>query len=279
MAGARRSVIVVVGLAVVLALLTQLSGCSSTSKAGEVTPVREGYLTVATALPAPGFWNGTDVDHLRGGFEYRLAAAMADRLHLQLRVLDVPFERLAAGDLGGADLAMTQLSATDKRLELLSLSRPYYGAEAGLLVRPGTAVPDLAAARVLRWVVERSTTQEDLLASTIRPTAPAKVLQSIEQLADDVRAGGSDVALLDLPTALVLAHGSDGALAVAAQIETGEQLVIGLPKGSANLSAINAALGSLETDGTTKRLAEEELTPAMGRAPKDVPILVARPPS
>src|SRR5262245_56365852 len=77
-------------------------------------PVKPGVRTVATAfLHAPGFWEGSPP---RDGFEARLAAALADRLGLErVDVVRVPFAKLVAGDLGGADIALSQLSPTDKR--------------------------------------------------------------------------------------------------------------------------------------------------------------------
>ena len=46
---------------------------------------RRAELTVATSLPAPGFWDGADVDELTGGFEDGIARALADRFDLELR--------------------------------------------------------------------------------------------------------------------------------------------------------------------------------------------------
>ena len=83
---------------------------------GSFEPATPGTLTVATSLPALGFWDGDDVDDLTGGFEWGIAEALGERFDVEVTYLDVPFEQLAAGDLGEADLALAQISITDGRL-------------------------------------------------------------------------------------------------------------------------------------------------------------------
>src|SRR4029453_8585833 len=96
----RRLVVAALLVACVLA-----SGCgdeSEGSAGGTFTPATDGVLTVATNLPAPGFWDGDDVDHLTGGFEWGIATDLAKRFDLDVKFVDVPFQQLAAGDLGDA---------------------------------------------------------------------------------------------------------------------------------------------------------------------------------
>src|SRR5690606_25506783 len=96
-------------LPILLTACVSTAACADATQIAEQTfqPATEGVLTVATSLPAPGFWEGDDPDHLTGGFEYELARRLADRWDLELRVIDVPFDDLATGDLHGADLAMS----------------------------------------------------------------------------------------------------------------------------------------------------------------------------
>jgi ABC-type amino acid transport substrate-binding protein len=72
-------------------------------------PATPGTLIVATAfLPAPGFWDGTP---RVSGFEAALAKELAEGLKLKaVAVKQVPFTALAAGELGGADIALSQLA-------------------------------------------------------------------------------------------------------------------------------------------------------------------------
>ena len=69
-------------------------------------------LTVATTLPAPGFWEGDDVTIVGGGYEWGLARSLADEFDLDLKVIDVPFADIVAGQLEGADMALAQIEFT-----------------------------------------------------------------------------------------------------------------------------------------------------------------------
>ena len=75
-AGSRRLLAGVVPLVTLAALAALTVGCADTQDIADQTfhPATEGTLTVATALPAPGFWDGADVEHLEGGFEHGIAA-------------------------------------------------------------------------------------------------------------------------------------------------------------------------------------------------------------
>ena len=50
---------------------TKIGDCDITSKPNSisVTPVKAGTLTVETALPAPGWWNGTTPESIKSGYE------------------------------------------------------------------------------------------------------------------------------------------------------------------------------------------------------------------
>jgi polar amino acid transport system substrate-binding protein len=103
------------------------TGCASAGKgaAGSFDPRTANTLTVATAqIPDPGFWTGTFA-HPTGGFEYGLAKELAARFGLaKIKVVDVPFHELVRGHLGGADLALSDITITDERAEQLDFSRP-----------------------------------------------------------------------------------------------------------------------------------------------------------
>ena len=121
-----------------------LCGCGSirADARQEFRPGTDGVLTVATTLPAPGFWDQDASGTVDGGFEFEVATALADRCGLRLDVVDVPFEQFTAGDLGGADLALSQISITDGRADHVDFSTPYHTTSAGVLGPTGTEISD-----------------------------------------------------------------------------------------------------------------------------------------
>jgi polar amino acid transport system substrate-binding protein len=231
-------------------------GLRGPASGGDFEATTDGRLTVATAdLPVPGFWSGTAA-RPTGGFEWGLARALAGKLGLDgVDVVEVDFQDLVGGDLGGADLALAQLTPTGERGKHLDFSTSYLPAPPGVLVRPGTEVPDVHAAQRLDWVVQRSTTLADALEDQVRPKRAPTLVEGQGDVIDAVRSGEADAGLLDLPTALATADGSGGALAVAAQLPGEEVLAAALPEGSPNLDAVDSALRALRADGTLDDLA------------------------
>ncbi|MGE0133893.1 MAG: ABC transporter substrate-binding protein [Dehalococcoidia bacterium] len=259
----------VAALALVAAAV--LVGCSD--DVAEFEPATAGELVVATSLPAPGFWNGDSVEDLSGGFEYRIAEALAEAFGLRLRVIDLVFDRINAGDFGGADLVISQLAATAERGERMTFTRPYFFSANGVLVKTGTRLDDLEAAREARWVVEAGTIQIAFIRDVIRPSQAATVARSNDEMLAALRSGQADAALMDLLTALTTASQSQGEFEVVAQFPTSDVSGIALPKDSKNVEAVNDVLRRLEDDGDLDRFSAEELTPLLGRDPSSVPTI------
>lgn len=257
MPGVRRAVLL--GVLLLAALLA--GGCDTVRAPaeGEFEPAQEGVLTVATdLLPQPGFWEGAPKPD--GGFEWALAQELAERFGLdRVEVVERPFEQLVAGDLGGADLAMAQITPTDERDEVLDFSQPYLSANPAVLVADDFSVRDVMAARELSWAVQRDTTLEEDLDRRIVPDENVLHLDSQPEVVDAVRRGEVDAALLDLPVALAFAQRSEGELAVVAQLASDEALAVALPEGSANREAVDTAIRFLINEGKISELSERWL--------------------
>ena len=242
------------------------------------TPSTEGVLTVAVSLPAPGYWEFDAAGEPVGGFEYEIAQALADRFELRLEVIDVPFERIVAGDLGGADLALSQITVTSEREAFVQFSTPYYRSAAGVLARDGKDVRDLKTARDLSWGVRAGTTDETLVNDIIRPDRVQSFADEL-RCAQAVAAGEVDACLIDLPTALVIDNSVEGVQTVA-QFLTDEQWAVALPNGAAhadrNREVVDAGLRLMASDGALDRWADEWLTPLFATDPADVPVIEAR---
>jgi len=232
-----------------------LVGCAGSGAAGTFTPRTPGTLTVATAqVPDPGFWLGS-AERPSGGLEYELARALAARFGLaKTKVIVVPFRRLVAGDLGGADLAISDITVTSERAEHVSFSTPYLTAPPSILVRPGTHVADVHSAQSLRWAVQGGTTLQSALEETIEPSSAPLVVEHEREALQALRAGRVNAVMLDLPVALAYARESPRTYAVAAQLPSEDVLAAALPKGSKNVEAVNSAMRAFSADGTIERL-------------------------
>ena len=250
------------------------SGCAAAKETAEgaFDPAHEGTLTVATNLPAPGFWRGDTATTVDGGFEWGIAQALADAFDLDLEIVDIPFDDIVTGNLHGADLALAQVSVTSARKDALDFSAPYLDTQPTVVSRAGEDLTDLATAREWTWAVRESTTEVDFVDDVIRPESDAVVTDSESDAIERVRDGDVDAALMDLATALVLTKNVDDVEAIA-RFDDIEGIAVALPRDSENVETVNKELASLRSDGTLDDLDQRWLEPAFARDPRDLPVI------
>jgi polar amino acid transport system substrate-binding protein len=241
--------------------------------AADFTPVTEDTLTVVTSLPAPGFWNGDDPSAITGGYEYDIALALQEALGMgDLEIVNVSFDALVAGQVGDFDVALSQVTITDERKQVVDFTESYFASDQGVIVQAGTEVATVEDARALQWGVQSGTTGADYVADTLQPEQEAQVFQGLDAGFAALEAGQVDAFMMDTAIVLAQAAESNGTQEVAAQFKTGEEYGGILPEGSegsANADAINAVLTELEDDGSLAEFAEEWL----GGDPSAVPVL------
>lgn len=268
-----RSLLAVALLALALVAL----GCANSGNgaAGTFTPHTKGTLTVATAqIPDPGFWYGTFA-HPTGGFEYALAQALAERFKLtRIKVVEVPFHDLVRGNLGGADLALSDITITEAREQHLDFSTAYLKAPPAIVVRPGIEVADVNDARDLHWAVQNDTTLKEALEKQIEPTTKTLVFEHQSEKLAALEDGRVNAVLLDLPVALAYAREAPRKYAVAAQLPSEAVLGAALPAGSDNVEAVDSALRALKAEGEIDRLGHRWLHAEIEEGgDEDVPVL------
>jgi ABC-type amino acid transport substrate-binding protein len=228
---------------------------------------------VTTDIPSPGFWEGTPT-HVTGGFEYELARLLAQRFGLRsLQVRIEHFHRIVEGQLNGADLALDLITPTAERERSLAFSSPYLESAPTVVVRTGTAVPDLATAQGLRWGVVRATTFTGIVNTLIGPDDPPRVYDNTSDMVTALEEGQIDAVLLDLPLAVVTADRSHGRLSAAAQLPQTEMIAAAMPKGSGNQEAVDSAVQAFTADGSIDHLLRVWVGPAAANAETSIPLL------
>lgn len=258
-----------------------LAACSSTGTSsgtgpvpGGFTPANPGVLTVATSLPSPGFWDGDSPQDIHGGYEYGMAQDLSKRLGLggRVRVVNVSFDALVAGQAKNFDLALSTINITPARAKAADFSTPYLGSDQGILVRTGTTVTQ-ANERSLKWGVQSSSVSEDFLTTAVKPRSEPSVYQDQPSMFAALAARQTDAVLLDTITILPVAKASHGSLSVVGQYHTSGVYGALYPKGSPNEKILNKLIGRMKTDGTLASLSKRYLAPALGKDPGAVPYL------
>lgn len=251
----------------------KIDNCEVTGKKGEfsITPAVPGQLTYQSNLPAPGWNNGDTPETIKDGYEYCLAANIAWRLGLdKVKLVNVDFDALVAGNTKDFDIALSQISITDKRKEVVKFSVPYFDSDVGVLAKKGKKY-DSGDIKGLRIGLQQGTTGADFVGETLKPKTAAKVFPDTPSMFTALMANQVDVAMTDTAIVLGQAAESKGKLAVIGQYKTGEQYGALFPKNSANAATIDKVIAALIADGTTKKLAAKYLAASWGADPTKIP--------
>ena len=246
--------------------------CKVTSKKGSISlkPTTAGTLTVETTLPAQGWWNGTTPTSIKSGYEYCLAANLANMAGLtSVTVKNVSFAQLVAGRTNNFDLALAEISITPDRAKVVDFSKPYFDSNIGVLVQKDSGVTQ-DNINTKKCAAYSGTTSVDFIKTKLK--CNAKIYPNSQSLYQGLLSGQVDADFLDTAIVLAEAKSTGGKLEVVGQYKTGEKYGAIYPKGSANEDALNKGFKTLIDDGTTQQLSKDYLGPAFGGDPSAVPI-------
>lgn len=247
--------------------------CKVTSKKNSISlkPVKAGTLTVETTLPAQGWWNGTTPQSIKSGYEYCMAAELANMAGLSsVTVKNVSFDQLVAGRTNDYDLALAEISITPERDKVVDFSTPYFDSNIGVLVKKGADVTqDNITSK--SCAAYSGTTSVDFLKNTLH-CASTKTYPDSQTLYQGLLSGQVDADFLDTAIVLAEAKSTGGQLEVVGQYKTGEKYGAIYPQGSANEGALNQGIQKMIDDGTLNNLSKTYLGPAFGGDPSSVPV-------
>jgi len=252
---------------------TKIGNCDITSKPNSISikPATAGTLTVQTTLPAQGWWNGTTPDSIKDGYEYCMAAELANMAGLDsVTVKNVSFDQLVAGHTNDFDLALAEISITPERAKVVDFSKPYFDSNIGVLVKKGADVTQ-DNIQSKRCAAYSGTTSVPFIQDQLK-CSNVKVYPDSQTLYQSVLSGQSDAAFLDTAIVLAEAKSTGGQLEVPGQYQTGEKYGAIYPKGSANEAALNQGIQTMIDDGTLANLSKTYLGPAFGGDPSSVPV-------
>jgi polar amino acid transport system substrate-binding protein len=221
-----------------------------------------GTLTVAVDIGTIGLAegqieNGTVTDP--SGFEIDLARALAAKLGLKLRIVDVPFTQVFVPGAKTFDVSIAHVTITAERAKSVDFSPPYFVVNKGVLLAQGVPPPaSIAALKKLQICAQTGTTSMEYVQTKLRPSsAPHGFASPIDALRG-VSDGYCQAMIADLEI-LVAAQRDQPDLygTIAGQIVTNEHYGAVFPKGSKLVAPVSAALVSLAHGGVVTRLASQ----------------------
>ena len=235
------------------------SGDKADGDAAEVKTIESGKLIMATNAQFPPYEMVADGDGVNGtgfeGIDIEIAAAIAEKLGLELQVDDMDFDAaLTAVQQGKCDLVLAGLTYTEERAQLMTFSDSYAQGVQAIIVKDGSAIAspdDLANAGMIG--TQRGTTGyiyctddfgEDHVAAYDNGAAAVQALMN----------GQVDAVVIDKMPAETFAAENDG-LKVLDTAYTTEDYCAAMNKDNEALTKeVNVVLAELKADGTLDQI-------------------------
>lgn len=224
-----------------------------------------GKILVGTSADYPPF-EYYDSNFQLDGFDIALAKELGKRMGVEVEFNDFAFSGLLdALRLGQVDAAISAISVTPDRQQLVDFTNLYYIGNDAALVRAGgtesiKSATDFAGMKV---GVQHGTTyqawaQQNLVDAGVIPQENLIPYEDNNVMVRNLRNGTIDVALMGQLTATNFDQRAPD-LRIAGQGVNQQQMAIAANKGSSLIEQLNQALLAAQADGTYARLVDQYL--------------------
>ena len=232
------------------------SASSEAASAAELTTVTPGKLTMSTNAAFPPY-ESTDDNGNFIGIDIDVAAAIAEKLGLELQVDDMDFDAaLLAAQNGKSDMVMAGVTVTEDRQLVMDFSDSYATGIQSIIVKEDSDIttPDDLADKMIG--TQRGTTgyiycSDDFGDEHVTPYDNG--LTAVQALVN----GQVDAVVIDNAPAKEFVEANPG-LKILDTAYAEEDYAIGFAKGNtAMLNAVNTALEELKNDGTLQAIVDK----------------------
>ena len=235
------------------------SGDKADGDAAEVKTIESGKLIMATNAQFPPYEMVADGDGVNGtgfdGIDIEIAAAIAEKLGLELQVDDMDFDAaLTAVQQGKCDFVLAGLTYNEERAQLMTFSDSYAQGVQAIIVKEDSAIAspdDLANAAMIG--TQRGTTGylyctddfgEDHVAAYDSGAAAVQALLN----------GQVDAVVIDKMPAETFAAENDGLKVLDTAYTTEDYCAAVAKDNEALVKEVNVVLAELKADGTLDQI-------------------------
>ena len=234
------------------------SSTGSTSTPAELTTVEAGKLIMSTNAAFPPY-EMTDDTGAVVGIDAEIAAAIAEKLGLELEILDMDFDgALAAPQSGKSDIVMAGVTVNEERQLVLDFSNTYANGVQKVIVAEGSDITmeNLGEQQI---GTQKGTTGNILTTDEFgedHVIAYDDAIAAVQALNN----GQIDCVVIDSAVADNLVEANPGLTTLDTDYAN-EDYAIGVAKGNtALLDAINGALEELTNDGTIQSIVDKYIS-------------------
>ena len=237
---------------------------AATCKAGALSTLTPGTLTIGTDDPAYTPWFDSNKPGNGKGFESAVAYAVAKQLgypNAKVKWVKASFNTVIQPGKKAFDFDINEVSITPERAKAVDFSTGYYDVAQALVtttkskIAKAKSIADLANAKLGAAV---GTTSYSTITDVIKPKAKPAVFDTNDIATQALINGQIDGLVLDLPTAFYVSAAAlkNGLIVGQFAPKAGsEQFGLVLSKGSALTSCVSAAVDALRANGKLKTLA------------------------
>lgn len=242
---------------------------------GECPTITEGSLTIATGNPAFSPWVENDAPESGEGFEAAVALAVAEELGYtgdKVTWVRTTFDEAIQPGAKNFDFNLQQYSITPERSETISFSDPYYTTNQAVVALADSAAAGATSTADLvdvKFGAQAGTTSLDFITDVIKPSTEVFVYDDNAGAKAALEAGQIDAIVVDLPTAFYIAAVEIEGASVIGQFPADagggtDEFGMVFEKDNPLVSCVNAALATLESNGSLAAIEQEWLSDKTG---------------
>ena len=229
-----------------------------TAEAAPLT-INEGQLIMATNayFPPYEYYEGEEIV----GIDAEIAAAVAERLGLELVIEDIEFDSIIAGiQTGKYDIGLAGMTVTEDRLQSVNFSTPYATGIQSIIVAEGspiTSIDDLLEGDYIVGVqsgttgdIYMSSSPEDGGVGEDRVDRYSKGNDAVLALMQ----GKVDAVVIDNQPAIAFVDANEGLMILETPYTVEDYAMAIAKENTALLDQVNAILAELQADGTLQEI-------------------------
>ncbi len=262
-----KKILAIVLAVAMIASVAMLAGCgqSKQNDAAATADSAKETLTMATNayFPPYEYYEGDKII----GIDAEVAQAIADKLGMELKIVDIEFDSIITGvQTGKYDMGMAGMTVTDERKQSVDFSDSYATGIQSVIVpenSPITSVDDiLAEGATYKVGVQLSTTGDILITDDLGDAAAERVteFQTGNDAVAALSSGKVDAVIIDNEPAKSYVAASTG-LKILDTAYVSEDYAICFAKDNTALKdKVNGALKELIADGTVKGIVDKYIS-------------------
>jgi polar amino acid transport system substrate-binding protein len=241
---------------------TDIESAANGENAADFTTLNLGVLTVGMEIGYPPMEYLADDGKTPIGFDVDVAAELAKRLGLELKLEDNAWDTIFTSlDANRYDAVISSVSINEERQKNYNLTRPYIANKLVLITRPDSAITSPDELTGLDVAVQTETTSDEYMVKLQNEGLTLGgyyVYDKVIQAFDELKLGRADAVMVDSVVAAYYLFDDAESFRTAWENTEAEPLGICLKKGNdALMAAIETIIDEMYADGTMEEYAKK----------------------